>query len=95
MTTVERGAPGPIVDQLGYGLHDADQHFYEAEDAVTRHLEAAYRRAFRWIDLDGRRTLLLNNQLFTMIPNPTYDPVGRPGSMVEYFRAQNHAGRSL
>jgi predicted TIM-barrel fold metal-dependent hydrolase len=95
MTTVERRAPGPIVDELGYGLSDADQHFYEAEDAVTRHLEPQHRRAFRWIDLDGRRTLLLNNQLFTMIPNPTYDPVGRPGSMVEYFRAQNHAGRSL
>jgi len=77
------------------GLYDADEHFYEAEDAVTRHLEAQHRRAFRWIDVDGRRTLLLNNHLFTMIPNPTYDPVGRPGSMVEYFRAQNHAGRSL
>jgi predicted TIM-barrel fold metal-dependent hydrolase len=81
--------------QIGFGLFDADQHFYEAEDAVTRHLEAPHRRSFRWIDVDGRRTLLLNNQLFTMIPNPTYDPVGRPGSMVEYFRAQNHAGRSL
>jgi predicted TIM-barrel fold metal-dependent hydrolase len=87
MTTVDT--------QVGYGLFDADEHFYEAEDAVTRHLEDRHRRSFRWIEVDGRRTLLLNNHLFTMIPNPTYDPVGRPGSMVEYFRAQNHAGRSL
>ncbi len=87
MTTVDT--------RVGYGLYDADEHFYEAEDAVTRHLEDRHRRSFRWIEVDGRRTLLLNDHLFTMIPNPTYDPVGRPGSMVEYFRAQNHAGRSL
>ncbi|MFN8026850.1 MAG: amidohydrolase family protein [Acidimicrobiia bacterium] len=80
---------------IGYGLFDADEHYYEPEDAVTRHLEREFRHAFQWIDVRGRKTLLINNKLLTLIPNPTYDPVGRPGALIDYFRAQNHDGRSL
>jgi predicted TIM-barrel fold metal-dependent hydrolase len=85
----------PVRADLGYALYDADQHYYEPEDAVTRHLERAYRYAVRWIDMDGRRTLLVNDRLLKLVPNPTYDPVGRPGALSEYFRARNQAGRSL
>jgi predicted TIM-barrel fold metal-dependent hydrolase len=80
---------------VGYGLYDADEHYYEPGDAVTRHLAREFRHAFRWVDMGGRKTLIINNKLLTLIPNPTYDPVGRPGSLVDYFRAQNHDGRSL
>ena len=79
----------------GYRLYDADEHYYEPEDAVTRHLDRSHRHAVRWIEMDGRRTLLVNDQLLKLVPNPTYDPVGRPGALSEYFRAKNQEGRSL
>jgi predicted TIM-barrel fold metal-dependent hydrolase len=85
----------PAQDVLGYGLYDADEHYYEAEDAVTRHLDRQFRHAVRWIDLDGRRTLLVNDRLLTIVPNPTYDPVGVPGSLEAYFRAENQDGREI
>jgi predicted TIM-barrel fold metal-dependent hydrolase len=80
---------------LGYGISDADQHFYEAPDSITKYLDPEYRHAFRWIELDGRKTLLLNDRLYKLIPNPTYDPVGVPGSMVEFFKGHNPEGKTL
>jgi predicted TIM-barrel fold metal-dependent hydrolase len=80
---------------LDYRLFDADEHYYEPEDALTRHLDRKYRHAVRWVDMDGRRSLLIGGKLLQLIPNPTYDPVGRPGSLNRYFRAQNAEGRSL
>ncbi len=38
---------------------------------------------------------MINNKLVTVVPNPTYDPVGVPGSLEVYFRAQNHDAREL
>jgi predicted TIM-barrel fold metal-dependent hydrolase len=84
-----------VLPKVGYGLFDADEHYYEPQDAVTRHLDRRYRNAVRWIEIDGRKTLLVNDRLLRLVPNPTYDPVGRPGALVEYFRAENHAGRSM
>lgn len=78
-----------------YALFDADQHYYEAEDALTRHLDPAFRHAVRWIDMEGRRTMLVNDKLLTVVPNPTYDPVGVPGSLRVYFRGENVEGRSI
>jgi predicted TIM-barrel fold metal-dependent hydrolase len=85
----------PVAPRLGYGISDADQHIYEAEDAVTRYLDPAFRHAFRWIEFDGRKTLLLNDRLYRLLPNPTFDPVGRPGAMEKYFRGNNPEGKSL
>ncbi len=92
MTVLERAPTEAGVD---FGIFDADQHYYEAEDALTRHLPPQFRRAVRWIDIEGRRTLLVNNKLLTVVPNPTYDPVGAPGSLQTYFRAANHDGVEL
>ena len=87
----ERKIPADVT----YGLSDADQHYYEHTDAVTRHLPKKFKHAVHWIDIDGRKTLLVNNKLLTLIPNPTYDPVGQPGSLEMYFRAQNHEGKEI
>jgi predicted TIM-barrel fold metal-dependent hydrolase len=80
---------------IDYGLYDADEHYYEAEDALTRHLERAHRRLVRWADIEGRRTLIVNDRLLTVVPNPTYDPVGVPGSLERYFRAENIEGTPI
>lgn len=93
MTLVEeRGAATPVVD---YGLYDADEHYYESEDALTRHLDPQFRGVVKWIEMSGRRTLLVNDRLVTVVPNPTYDPVGVPGSLEPYFRAENVEGTAI
>jgi predicted TIM-barrel fold metal-dependent hydrolase len=49
----------------------------------------------RWADIEGRRTLIVNGRLVTVVPNPTYDPVGVPGSLERYFRAENVDGTAI
>ncbi len=80
MTTLEIDArtSGPDVD---YQLCDADQHYYEPADCLTRHLDPAFRSVVRWADVGGRKTVLIHGKQLTVVPNPTYDPVGAPGSM--------------
>ena len=92
MTLLE-SRPGPA--DVTYGLSDADQHYYEAEDAVTRHLPKEHRSVVRWVEVDGRRLVLVGDRLLSIVPNPTYDPVGVPGSLEVYFRAQNHEGKEI
>src|SRR3981081_4104169 len=92
MALLEGKATGSDID---YPLYDADEHYYEAEDALTRHLDPSFRHAVRWADIEGRRTLLVNDRLLTVVPNPTYDPVGVPGSLETYFRAENTEGLSI
>ena len=62
---------------------DADQHFYEPVDAFTRFLEPEFRHAIRWVRQDNRQLLLVGDRLFRMIPNPTFDPIAKPGALAE------------
>src|SRR5437763_13021028 len=73
-------------------LYDVDQHYYEAEDAFGRHLEKAHRSAIRWVEIDGRKRLLVGDRLWRMVSNPTFDPVAKPGMLADYYRAKNTAG---
>jgi predicted TIM-barrel fold metal-dependent hydrolase len=77
-----------LIDRVGGRFVDADNHYYEAEDAFTRHLpaDAAATRPFRWItDERGHRRLLVAGQLYRRIVNPTFDPVARPGHLLELY----------
>jgi predicted TIM-barrel fold metal-dependent hydrolase len=94
MTTIER-MDTAIEPNVDYGLFDADQHYYEAPDCLTRHLDPKYRSVVKWADVGGRATLLINAKQLTVVPNPTYDPVGVPGSLEVYFRAENHDAKEL
>jgi predicted TIM-barrel fold metal-dependent hydrolase len=74
---------------LDYLLFDADNHYYEATDAFTRHLEPGLaKRTMQWAEIDGRQRLLVAGRVNRFIPNPTFDPVARPGSLDDYFRGQ-------
>jgi predicted TIM-barrel fold metal-dependent hydrolase len=98
MTTIELdsvqtgGAGEPDVD---YPIYDADQHYYEPQDCLTRHLDKRFKSTVKWADVEGRTTVLINAKQLTVVPNPTYDPVGAPGSLEVYFRAENHDAREL
>ena len=76
--------------ELPFRFFDCDNHYYEALDAFTRHLEPAYRkRAMQWAVIDGKTRLLVGGKVNRFIPNPTFDPVAAPGVMDEYFRGRN------
>jgi predicted TIM-barrel fold metal-dependent hydrolase len=68
---------------------DADNHYYEATDAFTRYLAPAMRkRCMQWAEIEGKQRLLVAGRINRYIPNPTFDPVSKPGTLVEYFRAK-------
>ncbi len=79
-----------MTTELPFKFFDCDNHYYEALDAFTRHLEPAYRkRAMQWAQIDGKTRLLVGGKVNKFIPNPTFDPVAAPGVMDEYFRGRN------
>jgi predicted TIM-barrel fold metal-dependent hydrolase len=86
------GAHGPGGGLPPWPLFDVDQHYYEAEDAFTRHLDPAYRSSIRWVQLDGHKRLLVGDRLFRMVANPSFDPVAKPGALAAYYRAKNTSG---
>jgi len=75
---------------LDFRAFDADHHYYEAEDAFIRHVDPRLRsRAMQWAEIDGRKRLLVGGRINRFIPNPTFDPVAKPGILDEYFRGRN------
>ena len=71
-------------------LFDADNHYYEATDAFTRHIEPGMeKRCMQWAELNGKQRLLVGGKVNRFIPNPTFDPVAKPGSLDDYFRGRN------
>jgi predicted TIM-barrel fold metal-dependent hydrolase len=76
--------------ELPFLLFDADNHYYEATDAFTRHIERDFRkRCMQWAEIDGKRRLLVGGRLNRFIPNPTFDPVSKPGVLDDFFRGRN------
>jgi predicted TIM-barrel fold metal-dependent hydrolase len=74
---------------LDFQLFDADNHYYEATDAFTRHLDPQMRRrAVQWATLEGKQRLMVAGKINRFIPNPTFDPVARPGVLDDYFRGK-------
>jgi predicted TIM-barrel fold metal-dependent hydrolase len=68
-------------------IFDADNHYYEALDAFTRHLDPALgRRVIQWVEIDGRRYHAIGGRVNHAVVNPTFDPVAPPGVLADYFR---------
>ncbi len=80
--------------QIDYDVFDADNHYYEAEDAFTRHLDPRLGpRTVQWCEIEGRRYHVVGGQVSRAVANPTFDPIAKPGCMCEYFRG-NPNGRN-
>jgi len=83
-----------IVSELGYRPFDADNHYYEAEDAFTRHLDPKHgQRVIEWCTIGTRKYPVIAGKVSRDVTNPTFDPVSPAGAMAEYFRG-NPSGRS-
>ncbi|MEX2255426.1 MAG: amidohydrolase, partial [Acidimicrobiia bacterium] len=79
---------------LGYRPFDADNHYYEALDAFTRHLDPALGpRIVQWCEIDGRQYHVIGGRVSRAVVNPTFDPVAKAGAMHDYFRG-NPDGKS-
>ena len=79
---------------LGHPTFDADNHYYEALDAFTRHLDPADGpRCVEWCDIGTRKYHVVGGRVSRAVVNPTFDPVALPGALHDYFRG-NPDGRS-
>jgi hypothetical protein len=68
-------------------VFDADNHYYEATDAFTRHLPKGWaNRTVQWAEINGRRYHVLGGRVSHAVVNPTFDPVALPGALAAYFR---------
>ena len=79
---------------LGFPIFDADNHMYETEEALTRHLPKAYAKAIEYIDIKGRTKIVVRGTISEYIPNPTFTVVAAPGAQEEYYRQGNPDGKS-
>jgi predicted TIM-barrel fold metal-dependent hydrolase len=73
---------------VDFDVFDADNHYYEATDAFTRHLPPHRSKLVQWATVGGKARMIVDHKVFRFIPNPTFDPVARPGCLDEYFRGR-------
>lgn len=79
---------------LDFAAFDADNHYYEALDAFTRHLDPALApRCVEWAEIGGRRYHVVGGRVSRAVSNPTFDPIAKAGALHAYFRG-NPEGRT-
>jgi predicted TIM-barrel fold metal-dependent hydrolase len=79
---------------LDYAAFDADNHYYEALDAFTRHLDPKLGpRCVQWAEINGRQYHVVGGRVSRAVVNPTFDPIAKAGAMHDYFRG-NPDGKS-
>jgi len=74
-------------DRYDGPMFDADNHYYEAEDAFTRYVpKRMQRRCVQWIEMqDGKRHHLVAGKINHSVGNPTFNPISKPGVLREYY----------
>jgi predicted TIM-barrel fold metal-dependent hydrolase len=70
---------------------DADEHYYEPQDCFTRFASKRMQeqRFVRWVmEGDGKRQrLVMGGREINTIGNPTFDPIARPGVLLENLKS--------
>src|SRR6186713_799514 len=82
-----------VTSSLGYGVYDADTHYYEPYDAFTRHIDPAFRdRAVHSRpDAKGRQRPWFGDQPLRFLTVHPEDVVGAPGSLRDVFEHPNES----
>jgi predicted TIM-barrel fold metal-dependent hydrolase len=65
--------------ELPFSTFDSDNHLYENRDALTKFLPDEYKGIVRYVDIDGRTKLAIQDKISDYIPNPTFNRVAVPG----------------
>jgi predicted TIM-barrel fold metal-dependent hydrolase len=95
-TTIEPGTASSVAPQHGldFAAFDGDNHYYEAIDAFTRHLDPRWgERVIQWCEINGRKYHVIGGKVSHAVVNPTFDPVSPAGALSAYFRG-NADGRT-
>ena len=79
--------------ELDFPAFDADNHYYEATDAFTRHLDPARcaRRACNGPRSTASSACSSAARSTASSPTPRSTPSSKPGCLDEYFRAKEPA----
>ena len=77
---------------MDHQLIDADNHYYEPEDCFTRYGDEQVKRFVRWVSEGKRRHLLFGDVRQTMVPNPTFNPITKPGAFHERLKELAEGG---
>ncbi len=80
--------------ELDYQLVDFDNHYYEPEDAFTRHGDDEVQRFVRWVSDGKKRHLTFGNKVAAAIPNPTFNPIGKPGAFHQRLKELKESGEA-
>jgi predicted TIM-barrel fold metal-dependent hydrolase len=68
-------------------IFDADNHYYEAHDAFTRHVPKRMRsRCVEWVEFEGGRRYQTVGGKIDRSGNPTFNPISKPGVLRALFR---------
>ncbi len=82
--------------ELDFQAFDADNHYYEALDAFTRHQDPRLApRCVQWAEIDGRQYHVVGGRVSRAVVNPTFDPVAKAGALHDYFRGNPDARSPL
>src|SRR3984957_3977100 len=65
--------------RLPYATFDADNHMYESRDALTKFIPREYEGVIKYVDINGRTKIAINDMISDYIPNPTFQRVAVPG----------------
>ena len=79
---------------LDFPVCDVDNHMYEKPEAFTKYLPSEYAGFIKYVQVDGRTKIAINNRISDYIPNPTFEVVAAPGAQEEYFKSGNPEGKS-
>jgi predicted TIM-barrel fold metal-dependent hydrolase len=82
------------VQGIDYPIFDADNHYYEALDAFTRHLDPKLGpRTVQWAEINGRKYHVVAGRVSHAVTNPTFNPIAKPGALYDFLRG-NPEGKS-
>ena len=69
--------------RLPYPVYDADHHFYESAESITKYLPKKYRKAIQYVEVNGRTKLAVGGVISDYIPDPTFNNGARWGHIIK------------
>src|SRR5258705_5899488 len=70
------------MEKLDHPVFDCDNHYYEALDAFTRHLDPRLgARCVQWAEINGRKYHVIGGKVSHAGVNPTLKPNPKTGAM--------------
>jgi predicted TIM-barrel fold metal-dependent hydrolase len=81
--------------KLDFPVFDSDNHLYETTDSFLKYMPKQYEGKIKYVQVNGRTKIAINNMISDYIPNPTFEVVARPGAHMEFFKGDNPEGKTL